>query len=69
MSLAIVVAYNIYLEKTEGKLNLDWKMIYPIDFWTFRDLLSIQILEYGSIKRSYPGDAQMIKYTSQKRRD
>ena len=69
MSFAIVVAYNIYLQLAEGKLNLDWKVIYPVDFWTFRDLLSIQMLGYDAIKRRYPVDIDMRRCNNQKRRD
>ena len=29
MSLAIVIAYDMYLEVTEGKLDKDWKIVYP----------------------------------------
>ena len=69
MSLAIVVAYNIYLELAQGKQNPDWKVIYSVDLQTFRDLLSIQMLEYDQIKRKFPGGAGMRRCTSQKRKD
>ena len=67
MSLAIVVAYSIYLEMSEDKLNPDWKVVYPVDFWTFRDLQMLE--EYNQIKRKYPGDVEMRRCTSQKRDD
>jgi hypothetical protein len=31
-SLAIVVAYDLYLEVAEGKLNLAWEIEEPLDF-------------------------------------
>ena len=52
-SLAIVVAYDIYLIITEGKLDEDWRVSSPVDFWTFGDVLSIQMLEYDSLKRKH----------------
>ena len=58
-SLAIVVAYDIYLEVCEGKLDAEWKVQYPVDFWTFRDILSIQMLEYDPKNRKYLGDDAM----------
>ena len=64
-SLAIVVAYDIYLEVCEGKLDQDWKVNYPVDFWTFRDILSIQMLEYEPRNRKYLGDDAMRVCTKQ----
>ena len=65
ISLAIVIAYDMYLEVTEGKLDKDWKIVYPVDFWTFRDVLSIQMLEYDPKNRRYPGDDSMRVCTKQ----
>ena len=39
-AMAIVVAYDMYLEVCEGKLDDDWKVEQPVDFWRFRELLS-----------------------------
>ena len=41
MALAIVIAYDIYLEDAEGQMDEDWELTYPVDFWTFRDPISI----------------------------
>ena len=68
-SLAIVVAYDIYLEITEGKLNEDWRGSFPVDFWTFRDVLSIQMPEYNPLKRKHIGDDAIHACTKQKRKD
>jgi hypothetical protein len=46
-SLAAVVAYNLYLEVAEGKLDLALEIDEPVDFWTFREKLLIQMLEYS----------------------
>ena len=43
MSLAVVVAYEIYLEVVEVELNLTWKYENIVELWTFHDLLSNQI--------------------------
>ena len=58
-SLAIVVAYGIYQEITEGKMDEDWRVSLPIDFWTIRDIPSIQILEYNPLKRKHIDDDAM----------
>ena len=50
-SLAIVVAYDIYLECVNGNLDKDWLVTYPVDFWTFQDMLLIQMLQYAPTKR------------------
>ena len=46
-ALAIVLAYDMYLEVAEGILDVDLKIECPVDFWTFRDVFSVQMLEYG----------------------
>ena len=65
MALAIVVAYDMYKECAEGMIYSDWK-IDPkkvIDFYTFRDRLSTQGLEYSPVYGRYPGDEAMRVYT------
>ena len=44
--LTIVIAYDMYLKVAEGNLDGDLKIEYPVDFWTFRDVLSVHMLEY-----------------------
>jgi len=63
--MAIVVAYNIYLEVCEGKLNEDWANADPVRFHTFREQLSAQMLAYDPRKRLYPGDEFMRISTKQ----
>ena len=67
-SLAVVVAYDLYLEVAEGKLNPAWGTEEPLDFWTFREKLSEQMLEYSPARKKYPGDAGMRTSTQQSRR-
>ena len=45
--LATTTSYNISLGVTEDLLNDNWNLNYSVDFWTFRDILSIQMLEYN----------------------
>ena len=32
-AMLVVVAYDMYLEVAEGKINNDWKLDEPMDFW------------------------------------
>ena len=43
--LAIVVAYDIYTECAGGGLESELEIEDPLEFWTFRDVLSKQILQ------------------------
>ena len=63
MSLAGVVANDMYLEVAEGKLNQTWKDKNSVDFWTFRDLLSNQMVKYNPTHLKYSVDANIIPDT------
>jgi hypothetical protein len=58
-TLALVVAYDMYLECTEGDLEPSWKVEKPMDFWSFWEKLSEQMLQYKPTHHKYPGDANM----------
>ena len=58
-SLVVTVAYDMYLECIEGEINADWKVNEPIDFHTFRNILSRQMLKYNPKKKCYTGDSKM----------
>ena len=45
-AMAAVVAYDMYLEVSEGKNNNDWKLDEPMDFWRFREKLANSMLRY-----------------------
>ena len=62
-ALAIVTAYDIYCEVVDGDLDSEWRLDGPVDFWSFRDRLSIQMLEYSPTKRQYTGDSAMLSST------
>jgi hypothetical protein len=67
-ALAVVVAYDMYLEVAEGKIMPEWKLEEPLDFWRFREQLAKQMLAYKPSNRSYPGDSRMRASTQQSRR-
>ena len=64
--MSIVIAYDMYLEVAEGKLDNDLRVKYPVDFWTFQDVLSVQMLEYDPKNRHYLGDDAMRVCTKQR---
>ena len=64
-ALAIVTAYDMYLECAEGKLNPEWKVNKPVDFHRFREKLGMQMLKYDPRERRYPGDERFRACTQQ----
>jgi hypothetical protein len=64
-ALAVVTAWDMYREVTEGILDPEWKDEQPMDYYTFRDKLSQQMLEYTPTSRRYPGDELMRVSTQQ----
>ena len=66
-AMAVVVAYDIYIECCEGKLNPAWYVKDPLPFWSFREKLPMQQLSYDPCKRVYPGDCHMRVTTQQGR--
>ena len=64
-ALAVVVAYDMYLECCEGTLNPVWKVKRPVDFYTFREKLGTQMLHYNPTQRKYPGDEKFRVATQQ----
>ena len=63
--MAVVVVYDMYLEVAEGKINNDWKLDEPMDFWRFREKLENSMLRYKQSARKYPGDKRMRSLTQQ----
>ena len=68
-ALAVVVAYDMYLECAEGDLAPAWKMEKPMDFWSFREKKSEQMLQYKPTRRKYPGDGNMRAGTQQSQKE
>ena len=56
LAMAIVVAYDMYLEVCEGSLDAEWKVETPISFRKFRETLAKQALTYSPTQLKYPGD-------------
>jgi hypothetical protein len=46
-------------------LNAAWKIEAPMNFWSFREKLLVQMLEYNPSRRKYPGDYRMRAATQQ----
>lgn len=61
--LATVVSHNLYLECASGDLVPEWKVNKPIDFFRFREKLSMQTLEFNPLNNKYPGDNKLREYT------
>ena len=64
IAIAVSVAYDIYCEVGEGKINPDWKVDKPISRWEFQRKLSMQALTYSPKKLKYPGDEFLRANTS-----
>eukprot|EP00978_Attheya_sp_CCMP212_P048336 scaffold506263_cov224-Attheya_sp.AAC.1 len=65
--MSVVVAYDMYKECCEGDLDPEWKIEKPMDFYTFREKLSEQLLSYRPEARKYPGDENHRKSLQQSR--
>ena len=61
-AMAVVVAYDIYLEVAAGILDRNLA-VRPVDFHRFREKLAIQMLTYCPKNRMYPGDEKFRVYT------
>jgi hypothetical protein len=55
-AMAIVVAYDIYIECAQGLLKEEWKLDKPVDFYQFRETLARQMLMYSPRLLKYLGD-------------
>ena len=63
-AMGLVVAYDMYLECAEGKINPRWKVSKPMSFWKFRDTLGQQMLSYSPKFTFYAGDDRMRSFTA-----
>ena len=64
-ALAVVVAYDIYLECCEGAMDNSWQVKKPVDFYTFREKLAKQMIQCNPTDRKYPGDEKFRVSTQQ----
>ena len=46
-AIAVLVAYDIYLECCEGKLDPSWEITAPVSFHRFQEKLAKQMLQYS----------------------
>lgn len=69
--MAVVVAYDIYRECAEGRLEglADCKLAKTVSFHRFREKLAKQMLKYDPRHRNYPGDEYFRVSTQQRIRD
>ena len=65
MSLAVFIAYYIYLEVSEGELDQKWKDKNIVDFCTFHYILSNQIINCNPTYHKYSCDANIRSATHQ----
>jgi hypothetical protein len=64
-AIVIVVAYDMYLECTEGLLDEGWKVDKPVSFHVFRETLARQMLAYDPKHKKYLGDDKFRANTVQ----
>ena len=68
-AMAVVVAYDMYLECCEGLMRAgEWKVETPVDFHRFREKLATQMLLYSPQQRKYPGDEYFRSCTQESKR-
>ena len=63
--IADCVAWDVYREACEGKLDPTWHVEEKdrLGWWEFRDKLSIQLLRYKPSNNVYPGDNRFRSFT------
>ena len=64
--MIIVLAFSIYEECCKGEIEERWKVDDKdkVDFYCFREILSMQLLTYSLWKQNYLGDARIRAVTS-----
>ena len=65
MYLALVVAYDMYLELEEVDINQTWKDKKKFQFWKCCVLISNHMLKYNLFHRQYVGGTNMRPATQQ----
>ena len=67
-AIAKSMAYSIYLQCAEGKVDPDWKLANPMSGPAFRQQMSRQMCEYRAVNLQYPGNEKMRASTQTNRR-
>ena len=60
-----MISYGIHFEVTQGKIGSGSKYPFPVNFWAFRDILSLKMRSYNPIEEKYLGDADKRLHTKQ----
>jgi hypothetical protein len=58
-AMGLAVVYDMYKECAEGGLALEWKVLKPVSYHKFHDILSRQMLQWDPAHQLYPGDKHM----------
>ena len=53
-AMAIVVYYDMYLEASEGRLYLEWRVANPMRYHEFHKKRIKLMVDYHPIKKMYP---------------
>ena len=67
-AMAVVVAYDMYLEVAEVNIRDEWKLDEPMDFCRCRENLANGMLNYKPSARKYPGGEKMRPSTQHSHR-
>lgn len=62
------MAYEIYKDCAEGRVDPEWKISNPVGGPEFRSKLSKQMLEYNPEHLNYPGDSKLRSVTRRNKR-
>ena len=63
-AIAMSMAYNLYLQCSEGGVDPDWE-VKPVSSTQFKQKLSLQMVQYKAWNKHYPGDKKMRGATQQ----
>jgi hypothetical protein len=63
-AIAMSMAYNLYLQCSEGGVDPDWE-VKPVLSTQFKQKLSLQMVQYKAWNKNYPGDKKMRRATQQ----
>jgi len=62
-AIGYCMAYQIYKECLEGSVNRLWKLEKPMNATELRERASLQMCQYQSSHKRYPGNAEMRTIT------
>ncbi len=65
-AIAMSLAYNIYLQCSEGGVDPNWQ-VKPVSSAQFKQKLSFQMVQFKAWNQKYPGDEKMRGATQQRK--